>query len=191
MPAPEFLQGVRNAVFHMVDCLSSPDQHDQLKTFLHPNLCSAVRDSLESLPPSSFVQVEVASLKHIKLEAVNSVAGMASPDDQHVISWLGQKLITSRKKLKELSRQGFTAGVAREIGLMAAQMKFEFELTVSFTTRERFAVIEDGTGRVVQGSDKYRDAFHVWKFGSVVNWEEDYPLQWMIYDINQFLMKTT
>ena len=193
LSASDLLQGARDAVFHLVATLSCPAKHKQLETILHPDLHRALWKALETIPTSSSIHLDIESLRHLRLVAVNSVIGSASPGDRHIIYWLGQKIITSQKKMEDVvyGSGQVTAAVAREIGREAAMTKWKFEFTVSFTTKEKFAVLDEKDGRIAQGSNQFRDAFHVWKFGSLINWREDYPLQWTIYDINQYLVDQT
>ena len=80
-----------------------------------------------------------------------------------------------------------TVKTAREVAENAMHSHMEFGLTVTFQTKEKFAVM-DRDGRIVRGSNKFRNAYHVWRFHSHVHWDGDYPFQWEVSDINCFLL---
>ena len=184
----EFLEGAKDAIHHIAKLLSSPDQHEKLKGLLHPDLYKPMISSLTSLPESSQMYIDIESIKNLKVTGVNSIVGSASPDDKHTISWLGQKIITSQSKLENLMETNgrFTIEAAKTIGKEATLAKMEFLLLVSFNTKEKFVVV-DKNNETLQGSNQFRDAYHLWKFGSEIYWDNEYPLQWTIYDINQYL----
>ena len=186
----EFLEGAKDAIHHITKLLSLPDQHEKLKGLLHPDLYKPMISSLTSLPESSQIYVDIESIRHLKLIGVNSVVGSANPDDEHIISWLGQKIITSQSKLENLMETNgrFTIEAAREIGKEATLAKMEFLILVSFNTKEKFVVI-DKNNETLQGSNQLVDGYHLWKFGSEIYWDSEYPLQWTIYDINQYLFQ--
>ena len=186
----EFLQGAKEAVFTVAEALSSPERRNILQSVLSPHLYTAVRQSLENLPSGSRMHLDVESIRHIQLRCVNSVVGATEPGDEHPLEWLGQRVIASKSELQALERADtkITFQTAREIGMTAAGIHMEFQLGVSFKTKEKFAVLDSG-GQVVEGSNQFKDGYHLWRFGSTVSWEgDDYPFSWTILDINNHLM---
>ena len=180
----ELLEGANQCVHHMADVLSSSSMHSELEHLLHPNLYSAVWAALQAMPQPHQLLVHLLSLNELSLLAVNCTFGNAAPDDRHVISFLGQKLITSQKQLdatySSMSSSKFTMNNAKELGLEAAVKNIDISFTVSFRRKERV---------VIDTLDEVYTACHVWKFWSVFKSDNDYPLQWTIYDINHFLAK--
>lgn len=186
----EFLQGAKEAVFAVAGALSSPERRSILQSVLSPHLYTTVRQSLESLPDGSRMHLDVESIRHVQLSCVNSVVGATEPGDEHPLEWLGQRVIASKSELQALERADtkITFRTAREIGMAAAGTHMEFQLGVSFKTKEKFAVLDSG-GQLVEGSNQFKDGYHLWRFGSNVSWEgDDYPFSWTILDINDHLM---
>lgn len=186
----EFLEGAKSAVETIAEVLSRPEKRSLLDTILHPRLHEVINTSIHSLPPSTELRVEIDRIRDLRLAGINSIVGkVEDPSDRHVVAWMGQKIIASKSGLEIIiSSDGrFTSRLAREVGKEAALTRILFLLSVSFRTRERFLVTDVGTGRTVRGSDSFRNAFHVWRFGSEVLWDEGYPFQWRVYDINGYL----
>lgn len=186
----ELLQGVRDCVFHVAAVLSDPVRHVELREIVHPDLHRTLQSALQGLPSSARLQVDIESLQHLRLAAVNTIIGDAPQDDTHTISLLGQKIITSQKAMEEVieNRDRFTAQTARNMGREAFLTKIVIQFMVSFSTTETYSIIEED-GRILMGSNTPREACHIWKFGSAFDWGSSYPLQWTIYDINQYLNK--
>lgn len=185
----EFFVGVREALFALTSALKQTEQRSNLRNFLHPSLFSAIEESLLKLPEGAQIKLDVENVRNMQLVAVNSVVGTAPPGDEHVIAWIGQKIISSKSKLDDImkSEDGkFTLEKARELGREAAYNRLEFQLTVSFVTRESFAVL-DKVDQILVGSREPQNSHHVWKFASVLDWDSDYPFQWTVMDINNFL----
>ena len=186
----EFLEGVREAVFSLAGLLSSPERHESLQTVLDPRLYDNVRSSLERLPDGARMHLDVESIRQLQLACVNSVVGATEPGDEHTFSWLGQRVIASRTELRAMDEidAKFTFQSGRELALEAASTHMEFQLGVSFRTKEKFAVL-DRSGEVVAGSNQFRDCYHFWRFCSTVEWNADidYPFSWIISDINNHL----
>ncbi len=185
----EFLHGVRDAVYSLAKAITDQETHSQLELFLGRRLCSAVRRSLGALPENAHIHLDIESIRNMHLSSINATVGMADQGDEHVISWLGQSVITSQTGLQNLMDEDsrFTFSKAREIGKEATFSRLEFRLGVSFGTKEKFAVLDE-EGRVVMGSNQFRDCFHFWTFSSLVAWETDeYPFQWIIVDVNDFV----
>lgn len=185
----DFLIGAKEAIFVLADIMADQDRHDQLDHLLDPALCSVVRDSLKLLPQNAHIHLDIESVRNLQLGAVNAIVGLADSGDEHIIAWLGQKVITSQSKLQSLMEKDakFTFQSAREIGLEASYNRLQFQLGVHFNTKEKFAVLDE-TGRVVKGSNQFKDCFHFWRFGSLVSWDSDeYPFKWTILDINNYM----
>lgn len=188
----DFLLGVKDAIYALADIVADRARsEDQLQDVLGASLCAAVRRSLDSLPPGAHIHLDVESLRNLHLVAVNAAMGSAEEGDRHVITWLGQKVITSQSKLESLvndsSGSKFSLSEARKIGMDATSTRLEFQLGVSFRTKEKFVVL-DSSGAVVMGANQFRDCFHVWKFSTLVDWDtEDYPFKWSVSDINNFV----
>ena len=184
----ELLDGAEECVHHMANVLSNTSMHSDLELLLHPNLYSAVQTALEAEPEPREMSIRMLSLYDMRLLALNTTFGHAEPDDRHVISFLGQKLITSQKQMDAAfsshdpsNKLKFTLDDAKMIGFEASMKKVDITFTVSFRCKEK---IEMGT------LDEIRTAYHVWKFWSAFKPNnKDYPLQWIICDINNFLAK--
>lgn len=187
----DILQGAKQCVHDVGEVLSNSSMHSELENMFHPELYSAVREALQARPHPSTMSVYVESVNNLRLTAVNVIIGDAEPNDRHTISLLGQKIITSQKQMEtiqsDMTNNRLTIHTAKGMGQEAFLKKLEVCFTVSFMTKEKIVIEEEG--RVVSGLEKLRQAFHVWKFGSVFDWDNDYPLQWSIYDINYFLAK--
>lgn len=185
----DFLLGARDAVYTLADVMACQDNHEQLQELLQPALCSAMEESLGNLPQNAHIHLDIESIRGLQLTSVNAVVGSAEPGDEHVMAWLGHKVITSEAKMQQLVTQDtkFTLDSAKEIGQMAVATRLEFLLGVTFNTKEKFAVLDEG-GQLVEGSNQFRDCFHFWRFSSLVEWEtDDYPFQWSIVDINNYV----
>lgn len=186
----DFLQGVKEAVFSLAGILSTPERQDSLHAILHPRLYERITPSLASLQYGSRMHLDVESIRHLQLCCVNSVIGATEPGDEHTLSWLGQRVITSRTELRALDEINakITFQSGREIALEAASTHMEFQLGVSFKTKEKFAIL-NSTSEVVTGSNQFRDCYHLWRFSSSVDWngDIDYPFTWIIADINNHL----
>ena len=187
----DFLQGVKEAVFSLADILSTPERQDSLPAILSPRLCERVRSSLDSLPSGSRMHLDVESIRHLQLCCVNSVIGATEPGDEHTFEWLGQRVIASQSELRAMDEleAKFTFQSGRELALEAASTHMEFQLGITFRTKEKFAIL-DNTGEVVAGSNQFQDCYHMWRFSSNVSWnvaDVDYPFSWTILDINDHL----
>lgn len=185
----DFLLGVKDAVYFLSEVIASRAKHDQLELLLQPELHREMADSLGALPENAHIHLDIESIRHLQLVSANAIIGAAEPQDEHVITWMGQKVIASRSKLGTLMEEDskLTLNRARQIGAEATYTRLEFQLGVSFNTVEKFAVIDEA-GKVVQGSNQFRECFHYWKFSSLVPWETDeYPFQWTIADMNDYL----
>ena len=189
----EFAAGVKQAINTLADTIAQPENHSELRQLLVPELCTAVEKSLEVLPAGYRLHLDVESVRSLRMDSVNSIVGASDPNDEHVISWLGQKVITSQEGLKQLDdgkNVKFTLSTARDLGKQAARTRLEFHIGVSFATKEKFVLMDEG-GRVIQGSNQFKDGFHYWKFSSPVDYDADYPFQWKIQDINNFMHDCT
>lgn len=188
--AKEFLEGVEDSTKCFVQSLKDRNL-DVLKEILHPKLYHKVFHSLCQLPPTSQILTDVESIRHLKLTNVNSIVGTANSDDEHTISLFGQTIVTSQNQMEELleSQKGtsFDYELAKKIGKEATMSHMEFILTVTFTTKEKFAIL-DNDGKLIEGSNKFINGNHIWKYGSTVLWDNDYyPFEWKLYDINDYL----
>ena len=187
----DFLQGVKEAVFSLAGILSSPDMRQgSLHSVLHPRLHEGVKASLESLPSGWRMHLDVESIRHLQLSCINSVLGATEPGDEHTFAWLGQRVLASRSELRAMDDMDtkFTFQSGRELALEAASTHMEFQVCVSFRTKEKFAILS-GSGEVIAGSNQFRDCHHLWRFSSDVDWDADvdYPFSWSILDINNHL----
>lgn len=186
----EFFFGVKEAILAFTNALKQTEQRSNLGSFLHPSLHSAVEESLAKLPEGAQIQLDVENIRNMQLTSANSIVGTAPPGDEHVIAWIGQKIISSKSKLGDVMKPeegNFTFEKARELGREAAYNRLEFQLTVSFVTRERFLVL-DKVGHIVAGFREHQDSHHLWKFASVLDWDSDYPFQWKVIDINNYVL---
>lgn len=191
--ASEFLDGVRDAVYSLAEVMVHQDRHSQLEQFLGPRLHSAVSPALASLPEKAHIHLDIESIRNMHLSSVNAIVGEADLGDDHVISWLGQRVITSQSRLQNLmdEESRFTLERARELGREATLSRLEFRLGVSFGTKEKFAVLDE-EGHVVIGSNQFRNCYHLWTLSSLTSWEtEEYPFQWTIVDVNDFVKQST
>ena len=185
----DFLVGAKEAIYVIADVMTDQERHDQLDYLMDPALCSMVRNSLKLLPENAHIHLDIESVRNLQLGTVNTIVGAADSGDEHIIVWLGQKVITSQSKLQSLMDQDakFTFQSAREIGLEASYSRLQFQLGVHFSTKEKFAVLDEA-GRVVKGSNQFKDCFHFWKLGSLVSWDSDeYPFKWTVLDINNYM----
>ena len=186
-----FLNGAKDAIL-LVGRLLFSNERNKLEGILQPKLFKAVETSYSSLPEGSQGKLEIESIQRLQLTGVRSVFGIASPDDEHLVSWLGQKIITSKTKMESMfisySNGRVTFRVAKELGEEATHARMEFLLAVSFLAKERYTLV-DKDGDVLDGVEgKIRSSHHQWIFGSTVDWDNDiYPFQWRIYDINNYL----
>ena len=185
----DFLHGVSDAVHTFADILADTTRHLELEYILAPVLYTAVKKSLQSLPENSQIHSEVDSVRGAYVCTMNTTFGDAEPGDRHIVSWLGQSVVTSKSKLAALlaGDDKFTFNRAQDLGREAALTRLDFQLGVSFMTREKFVVMDGDSGREILGSKEFRDCFHFWKFSSLVDWEREdveYPFDWTIADIN-------
>ena len=183
----DFLLGVSDAVKAFVDALNENRYHD-LEAMLSPSLYKSIVTSLRNLPPGAVIDLDTSVIKGQTLCSVCAVFGDATPDDEHSIEWLGQKVVTSKSRMMKLIEgdSSFTFKNARALGTEATLNRLEFILGVSFFTRTCFKVVGD-TGQLVQGHNHYVDDFHYWKFSSLVHYDREYPFEWIITNINNFL----
>ena len=184
----DFLDGVKDAILHFAEAIKSSN-NNELKETLHPDLYDVITASLNSIPLNSHTHLDIESIQNLRLTAANSIVGTADQGDEHTISWLGQKIITSQSKMETLlssERSKFTIEIAREIGKEAGLSRMEFILSVAFSTKEKYAILDEDGG-VIEGSNQFIKSHHLWKFGSHVYWDDEYPLEWQIYDINNYL----
>ena len=190
----EFLLGVSDAVKAYTDvlCEHCNGYHD-LKAMLSPSLYKSVENSLSNLPGGAKLDMDVDAIKGQTLCSVNTIFGNANPDDEHSIEWLGQKVLTNKSRMMEIFEgdSSFTLQNARALGAEATLNRLEFVLGVSFFTRTCFKVVDD-TGQVLLGGkNQYVEEFHYWKFSSLIHYDKDYPFEWIITDINNFIYNST
>ncbi len=186
-----FLEGVEDSIGSYIHMLKNRNT-EVLQDIMYPKLYNNIKQSLSMLPSSSQMLIDIESIRHVNLIDVNSMIGSADPDDAHTISFLGQTVITSQKKLEgivESQKDGFNFEHAKEIGKEATMTRMEFIMTVTFRTKEKYAVLDD-KGTLIEGSNKIVNGYHMWKYGSVVDWDADFPLEWRLYDINNYLHDT-
>lgn len=188
----DFLHGVSDAVHTFADILADTTRHLELEYLLAPVLYTAVKKSLQNLPENLQIHSEVESVRGAYVCSMNTMFGDAEPGDRHIVSWLGQSVVTSKSKLAALlsGDSKFTFNSAQDLGREAALTRLEFHIGVSFLTREKFLVVDGSNGRKVQGSNEFRDCFHFWKFSSLVDWDSEdmeYPFDWTIIDINNYI----
>ena len=182
-----FLLGVSDAVRAFTDALGE-NRSDGLEAMLSPPLYKSIDSSLRNLPPRATIDMDTSVVKGQTMCSVSTIFGDATPDDTHSVEWLGQKVVTSKSQMMKIVEGGssFTFKNARALGTEATLSRLEFVLGVSFFTRTCFQVVSD-TGQVVQGHNQYVDDFHYWEFSSLVHYDRDYPFQWTIANINNFL----
>ena len=184
----DFLLGVADAVKAFTKVLNEKDRYHDLKTMLSPSLYNSIKASLDNLPEGAVIDMDVSAIKGQTLCSVNAIFGDVNPDDEHSIEWLGQKVLTSKSRMMQIIEgdSSFTFRNARVLGAEATLNRLEFILGVSFFTRTWFKIVGD-TGQTLQGHDQYVDEFHFWKFSSLVDRDKEYPFEWIITDINNFL----
>jgi hypothetical protein len=189
----EFLDGVKYAVSSVAEMMQDKDRHEDLSKVMSTELYKEVKEVLDSLPPLCHIHLDIESLRQLETMSFSCIAGEASPGDEHVIAGLGQMIVTSQSRMQDFSKdlKSFTTKDAREIALEAGMSRLEFQLGVGFKTKEKFAVIEDESGSLLMGSNKFVDCSHYWVFSSLVerNTSSDYPLNWIIVDINNYFNK--
>ena len=189
----EFLEGAKYAVNEVSHMLIDKDRHDDLSSVMSPELFKDVKEALDSLPPSCHIHLDIESIRQLESVSFCCIAGEARPGDKHVIAGLGQMIVTSQSRMLDVSKdiKSFTTKDAREIALEAGMSRLEFQLGVGFKTKEKFAVIDDESGSLLAGSNKFIDCSHCWLFSSLVQRtsSEEYPLNWTIVDINNYLDK--
>lgn len=185
----EFLNGTKHAVHELASMIASSERHEEISHVTSEDLFQAIQSSLRLLPPSCHIHLDVESVRNMEMVGFNIVAGQAESGDQHVISGLGQKVVTSQSRMQDISERlsSFTTHQARDIALEASMARLEFRLSVTFQTREKFAVLDNASGAVIQGSNQFVPCSHLWVLGSLVDRDADYPLKWTIIDINNFL----
>ena len=185
----DFLDGAEESIGSYIHLLKHRNT-EVLQDIMDSKLYDNIFQSLSTIPSTSQILIDVESIRHIKLTGINSVIGLADPDDMHTISWLGQTVVTSQKKLEDVmdvQKNSFSFQHAREIGKEATMMNMEFTMTVTFNTKEKYAILDD-TGALIEGSNKFINGHHIWKYGSSVVWDNyDYPFEWKLYDINNYL----
>lgn len=183
----EFLLGVSDAVKAYTEVLNE-HRYQDLEVMLSPSLYKAVDASLRNLPVGAKLDMDVSAIKGQTVCSVNAIFGDANPDDEHSVEWLGQKVLTSKSQMMKIleGESTFTFRNARALGAEATLNRLEFVLGISFFTRSSFKVIND-TGQILIGNNRYIEDFHYWKFSSVVDYDRDYPFEWIITDINNFL----
>ena len=192
---PEFLLNSKDAIFAVVGALqATTDGLNNLSGMLENKLYKEVTKSVSSLNPTHQIDLELESINNMYLVGVSTITGKAESGDEHVINFLGQKIITSQSQMQILfdSSDGkFRMENARALGTEAKKANMEFVITISFSTKEKYC-LTNNLGQAVEGThDQMRVAHHLWKFGSKVNWDaldkEEYPFQWVVYDINNYI----
>ena len=183
----EFLLGVGDAVKGYASVLNERRYQD-LETMFSPSLYKAIDSSLHRLPVETELIIDVTAIKGQTLCSVNTTIGDANPGDEHAIKWLGQTVLTSKSRMMEIfeGESRFTYRDAHALGTEATLSRLKFVLGVSFLTRACFKVV-DSTGQILQGHDQYIDEFHYWKFTSLVDYDREYPFEWIVVDINNFM----
>jgi hypothetical protein len=183
----EFLLGVSDAVGAFTYALNEHRYHD-LEAMLSPSLHKSIDISLHNLPLGARIDMDASAIKGQTVCSVSAIFGDATPNDEHSIEWLGQKMITSKSEMMKLIEgdSKFTFKNARALGAEATLNRFKFVLGVSFFTRTCFEVVSN-TGQLMQGHNHYVDDFHYWEFSSLIHYDRDYPLEWKITNINNFL----
>ena len=183
----DFLLGVSDAVGAFTDALNENRHHD-LEAMLSPSLYKAIDVSLLSLPLGATIDMDTSIIKGQTICSVSAIFGDATPDDEHSIEWLGQKVVTSKSQMMKLIEGDsmFTFKKARALGTEATLNRLEFVLGVSFFTRACFKVLSN-TGQLIQGHNHYVDDFHYWEFSSLVHYDKEYPFEWIITNINNFM----
>ena len=183
----DFLLGVSEAVGAFTCALSENRYHD-LEAMLSPSLYKSIDISLRTLPLGATIDMDTSVIKGQTVCSVRAIFGDATPDDEHSIEWLGQKVVTSKSEMRKLVEgdSRFTFKNARALGTEATLNRLEFILGVSFFTRTCFKVVSN-TGKLIQGHNHCVDGFHYWEFSSLVHYDREYPLEWIITNINNFL----
>ena len=181
----DFLEGVEESIECYIRALKDVNV-ELLQEIMHPKLYHKVFHSLLMLPSSSQMLIDVESIRHLKLRGVNLFLGSAKPGDEHKLSYFGQTVVLSQKQLEEIGIDKFDLNMAKDIVEKLTSEELEFVLTVSFSTKEKFAILDD-SGKLIEGSNKFTNGFHIWKYGSSVLWNNDYPFEWKLYDINNSL----
>lgn len=186
----EFLQGVKDAVYTIAEVISDQCRHDELEYLLTKRLYAAIKPSLDQFPSSASIHLDIESLRHLQLRTIEGTIGEAPQEDIFTVKLLGQRLIASEANLEMYSDVFFRG--TKEDRLAASEavlsMKSNFELGVTFLTREKFVVFGKD-GQVMNGSNKVKSFWHFWKLSSPVNFEQDgkHSLDWTVSDINDFL----
>lgn len=185
----EFFNGTRHAMHELASMIATRERHEEISHVTSAELYQAIHSSLALLPDSCHIHLDVESVRNMEMVGFNTTAGQAESGDRHVISGLGQKVVTSQSRMQDISEnlRTFTTHQARDIALEASMARLEFCLSVSFQTREKFAVLDGASGAVIQGSNQFVSCSHLWVLGSLVDRDADYPLRWTILDINNFL----
>lgn len=183
----DFLLGVADAVGAFTYALSEHRYHD-LEAMLSPSLYKSITISLHNLPLGATINMDTSVVKGQTVCSVGAIFGDASPNDEHSVEWLGQKVVTSKSDMMKLIEgdSRFTFKNARSLGIEATLNRLEFVLGVSFFTRTWFEVVSN-TGQLIQGHSHNVDDFHYWEFSSLVHHDREYPLEWIITNINRFL----
>ncbi len=185
----EFLLGVKDAVYAIAGTIADKSRHNELEQLLTRRLYATVKPSIDQLPLDASIHLDIESLRHLQLCTVHGTIGETIPGDAFAVRLLGQEIIASEASLEMYSNTFFRGSKEERIEASNAvlAMKGNFELGVSFTTREKYIVF-GGDGAVIDGSNKYKTCQHFWKFSSPVNFEEwAYPIDWTVSDINDCL----
>ena len=181
----DFLEGVELSIKCYVQALKDRN-YEVLQEIMHTRLYHKVFNSLSLLPSSFQMLIDVESIRHLKLKGIHLQLGKAKPGDEHKLTYFGQTVVISKKKLEEIGVDGFDWNVAKEIGDELMKEQSKFLLSVTFSTKEKFAILDDN-GRLMEGSNKFINGHHIWKYRSTVMWDNDYPFEWQLYDINKYI----
>lgn len=187
----DFLLGVKDAVYTTVEVLSDKNRHQELENLMTEDLYLAVKESLNVLPLSATMHLDIESIRHIQLCTINGRVGEASADDVFALKIFGQDIVSSEANIQTYS-ETILKGSKEErekAGESVLTMKANFEVGVGFSTQEMYMVFGD-SGKVLKGSNQYQTCHHLWTFSSPVDLESDsYPLDWTISDINGYLQQ--
>ena len=188
----EFLSGVRDAVHTIASVISDKARHSELEHLVTNRLYNSMRTSLEGLPCDASIHLDIESLRRLQLCTIHGVVGEACHGDLFAVRIFGQKMLLSESQLQSYSEALFRGSREDRKAVEDAMstLKTEFAVGVSFTTVEKFVVF-GGDGKVLEGSNQFRTCHHFWKFSSLVNFEAEekgeYPLNWTVSDINNYL----
>ena len=183
----DFIEGSRMAIQELASMISDKSRHSELSRVTSPDLNRAITATLDEVQETSSIHLDIESIRNTEIVSFNSIIGEASPGDEHVISELGQKIITSRSRMHGMDQYSISVKEFRELLMEATIARLEFRISVRFKTKEKFVILDRETGQLLSGSNQYTDCQHLWLFTSVVDKESQYPLNWIIADINKFL----